>query len=43
MPACELMRVEGGRISYDSHYFDLLTLLSQIGAAGASPEQGEAA
>jgi len=43
MPACELMRVEDERIKYDSHYFDLLTLLTQIGAAGASPEQGKAA
>ena len=43
MPACELIRVESGRISYDTHYFDLLTLLTQIGAAGASPEQGKAA
>lgn len=43
MPACELMRVEGERIKHDLHYFDLLTLLTQIGATGASPEQGRAA
>ena len=43
MPACELMRVEGERIKHDAHYFDLLTLLTQIGAAGASPEQSHAA
>jgi steroid delta-isomerase-like uncharacterized protein len=43
IPACELMRVEGESIKYDSHYFDLLTLLTQIGAAGASPEQSHAA
>jgi steroid delta-isomerase-like uncharacterized protein len=32
MPACEVVRVEGGKIKSGSHYFDMLTMLTQIGA-----------
>jgi steroid delta-isomerase-like uncharacterized protein len=32
MPACEVFRIQGGKIQSASHYFDLLTLLKQIGA-----------
>jgi steroid delta-isomerase-like uncharacterized protein len=32
MPACEVFRVEGEKIKSSSHYFDMLTLLKQIGA-----------
>jgi steroid delta-isomerase-like uncharacterized protein len=32
VPACEVFRVEGEKIKNSSHYFDLLTLLKQIGA-----------
>jgi steroid delta-isomerase-like uncharacterized protein len=34
MPACEVVEVEGGKVKSGSHYFDMLTLLTQIGAAG---------
>ena len=27
MPACEVVRVEGGKIKSGSHYFDMLTML----------------
>ena len=32
MPACEVFRVECEKIKSSSHYFDMLTLLKQIGA-----------
>jgi steroid delta-isomerase-like uncharacterized protein len=35
MPACQVVQVEGGKIKNGSHYFDLLTMLTQIGATGA--------
>ena len=31
IPACEVVQVEGGKIKSLSHYFDMLTLLTQIG------------
>jgi len=43
LPACSVMRIEGERIKSDTHYFDLLTLLTQIGAAGATSGQSRAA
>jgi steroid delta-isomerase-like uncharacterized protein len=35
MPACQVVRVEGGKIKSASHYFDMLTMLTQIGASAA--------
>jgi steroid delta-isomerase-like uncharacterized protein len=35
MPACQVVQVEGGKIKSASHYFDMLTMLTQIGATGA--------
>ncbi len=32
LPACEVFRVEGEKIKSASHYFDMLTMLTQIGA-----------
>jgi steroid delta-isomerase-like uncharacterized protein len=32
VPACEVVLVEGGKIKSVSHYFDMLSLLTQIGA-----------
>lgn len=32
VPACQIMKVEGGRVKIYTHYFDMLTLLRQIGA-----------
>ncbi len=32
VPACQVVQVEGGKIKSLSHYFDMLTLLTQIGA-----------
>jgi steroid delta-isomerase-like uncharacterized protein len=34
MPACQVVQVEGGKVKSISHYFDMLTMLTQIGAAG---------
>ena len=34
MPACEVVQVEGDKVKSGSHYFDMLTLLTQIGATG---------
>jgi len=31
MPACHINKVEGGKIKSMSHYFDMLTMLTQIG------------
>jgi steroid delta-isomerase-like uncharacterized protein len=42
VPACELIQVKGDKVKYDSHYFDLLTLLMQIGVTSA-PGQSRAA
>lgn len=36
VPACQVVQVEGGKIKSGSHYFDMLTMLTQIGAV-ASP------
>ena len=33
VPACQFVQVERGKIKSISHYFDMLTLLTQIGAA----------
>ena len=32
VPACQVLTVEGGKISTFTHYFNLMTLLTQIGA-----------
>jgi len=32
VPACQVLKVEGGKVVTYSHYFDMLTLLAQIGA-----------
>ena len=32
VPACQVVQVEGGKVKRVSHYFDMLTLLTQIGA-----------
>jgi steroid delta-isomerase-like uncharacterized protein len=31
-PACQVVQVEGGKVRTVSHYFDMLTLLTQTGA-----------
>jgi steroid delta-isomerase-like uncharacterized protein len=36
MPACQVVQVEGGKIKSASHYFDMLTMLTQIGATGSA-------
>ena len=33
IPACQVIQVEGGKVKSFTHYFDMLTLLTQIGAA----------
>ncbi len=33
IPACQVVSVEGGKVKSFTHYFDMLTLLTQIGAA----------
>ena len=35
VPACQVVQVEGGKVKSASHYFDMLTMLTQIGATGA--------
>ncbi|MBR1237848.1 ester cyclase [Bradyrhizobium sp. AUGA SZCCT0182] len=35
VPACQIVQVEGGKAKSAVHYFDLLTMLTQIGASGA--------
>jgi len=35
IPACQVIQVDGLKVKSISHYFDLLTLLTQIGAAKA--------
>jgi steroid delta-isomerase-like uncharacterized protein len=43
VPACEVFRIEGEKIKSVTHYFDLLTLLKQIGATeGAVPAKSAA-
>jgi steroid delta-isomerase-like uncharacterized protein len=43
VPACEVFRVEGEKIRTMSHYFDMLTLLKQIGVMeGAAPAKSAA-
>jgi steroid delta-isomerase-like uncharacterized protein len=32
IPACQVVQVEGGKVKSASHYFDMLTMLTQIGA-----------
>lgn len=32
MPACQVIQIAGGKIKKFTHYFDMLTLLTQIGA-----------
>jgi hypothetical protein len=34
MPACQIMRVVDGKLQSTSHYFDMLTMLTQIGVTG---------
>jgi hypothetical protein len=31
-PACQITQVEGAKVKRASHYFDMLTMLTQIGA-----------
>jgi steroid delta-isomerase-like uncharacterized protein len=43
VPACEVFRIEGEKIRSLSHYFDMLTLLKQVGAMrGAAPAKSAA-
>jgi steroid delta-isomerase-like uncharacterized protein len=42
LPACEVFVVQDGRIKTDTHYFDLMTMLTQIGAMGG-PQESKAA
>jgi len=32
LPACQVIKVEGGKVKNFTHYFDMVTLLTQIGA-----------
>jgi steroid delta-isomerase-like uncharacterized protein len=32
IPACQVVKVEGGKVQSFTHYFDMLALLTQIGA-----------
>ena len=32
LPACQVFQVEGGKVTNFSQYFDMLTMLTQIGA-----------
>ena len=34
LPACQVVQVEGGKVKSASQYFDMLTMLTQIGATG---------
>jgi steroid delta-isomerase-like uncharacterized protein len=43
VPACEVFRVEGGKVRSAMHYFDMLTLLNQIGVTGAATPSKSAA
>jgi hypothetical protein len=43
VPACQVVRVKGDKIQSSAHYFDLLTLMKQIGAMeGAAPAKSAA-
>src|SRR6266404_5624976 len=42
IPASQVVQVEGGKIKSASHYFDMLTMLTQIGAT-TSPSVASAA
>jgi steroid delta-isomerase-like uncharacterized protein len=33
VPACQVISIEGGKVKSFTHYFDMLTLLTQIGAS----------
>lgn len=33
IPACQVINIEGGKVKSFTHYFDMLTLLTQIGAS----------
>jgi steroid delta-isomerase-like uncharacterized protein len=35
LPACQVIKIEGGRVKTYTHYFDMVTLLTQIGAIKA--------
>ncbi len=35
IPACQVVQVQGGKIKSTSHYFDMLTMLTQIGAVNS--------
>ena len=43
VPACEVFRVEGGKVRGMTHYFDMLTLLNQIGVTGTAAPAKSAA
>ena len=43
VPACEIFRVEGGKVMSATHYFDMLTLLNQIGVTGVAAPAKSAA
>lgn len=32
VPACQVIKVEGGKVTSYAHYYDMVTLLTQIGA-----------
>lgn len=42
MRACQVVRVEGGKASSVRHYFDMLTMLTQLGVAPAESAQAAA-
>jgi steroid delta-isomerase-like uncharacterized protein len=42
VPACQVVQVEGGKVKSVSHYFDMLTLLTQIGATQSAAPQSAA-
>ena len=35
LPACQIVQVEDGKVKSATHYFDMLTMLTQIGATGS--------
>jgi steroid delta-isomerase-like uncharacterized protein len=39
-PSCWVLKVEGGQVQSSRHYFDMVTLLEQIGALPIAQEQG---
>jgi steroid delta-isomerase-like uncharacterized protein len=43
LPACQVVQVEGDKVKSTSQYFDMLTMLTQIGATqSAAPHQSAA-